>query len=88
MGPRPSAADLKELDKQEINIDPEAINPNGSAIALGHPNGATGVRLVMTLVRELHRRKGRYGLVSLCIGGGQGLATIFERIGSSFSPRI
>jgi acetyl-CoA C-acetyltransferase len=73
-------ADIKELDRQGIHIDPEAINPNGGAIALGHPNGATGVRLAMTLVRELHRRKGRYGLVSLCIGGGQGLATLFERI--------
>jgi acetyl-CoA acetyltransferase family protein len=73
-------ADLKELDRQGIHIDPEAINPNGGAIALGHPNGATGVRLAMTLIRELHRRKRRYGLVSLCIGGGQGLAMIFERI--------
>ena len=72
-------ADIKELDRQGIHIDPEAINPNGGAIALGHPNGATGVRLAMTLVHELHRRKGRYGLVSLCIGGGQGLAAIFER---------
>ncbi len=72
-------ADIKELGKQGIHIDPEAINPNGGAIALGHPNGATGARLAITLVRELHRRKGRYGLISLCIGGGQGLATIFER---------
>jgi acetyl-CoA C-acetyltransferase len=71
---------IKELDRQGIHIDPEVINPNGGAIALGHPNGATGARLAITLIRELHRREGRYGLVSLCIGGGQGLAAIFERI--------
>jgi len=74
-------ADIRELEKQGIRIDPEDINPNGGAIALGHPNGATGGRLAITLIRELHRREGQYGLASLCIGGGQGLATIFERIG-------
>lgn len=74
-------ADIKDLEKQGIHIDPEEINPNGGAIALGHPNGATGGRLAITLTRELHRRKGRYGLASLCIGGGQGMATIFERTG-------
>jgi len=73
-------ADIKELERQGIHIDPENTNPNGGAIALGHPNGATGGRLAITLIRELHRRKGRYGMASLCIGGGQGMAAIFERI--------
>ena len=73
-------ADIRELEKQGIHIDPEEVNPNGGAIALGHPNGATGGRLVITLIQELHRRKGKFGMASLCIGGGQGLATIFERI--------
>lgn len=73
-------ADIKDLEKQGIHINPEDVNPNGGAIALGHPNGATGGRLALTLTRELHRRKARYGMASLCIGGGQGLAAIFERI--------
>ena len=72
-------ADIKELDKQGIHIDPEQINPNGGAISLGHPNGATGGRMAITIGRELQRQKGRYGMASLCIGGGQGLAMIFER---------
>jgi acetyl-CoA C-acetyltransferase len=70
--------DIRELDKQGIHIDPEKVNPNGGAITLGHPNGATGGRLAITIARELQRRKGKYGLASLCIGGGQGLAVIFE----------
>jgi acetyl-CoA C-acetyltransferase len=58
--------------------DPERLNVNGSAISLGHPIAATGVRILATLLHELKRRKARYGLESMCIGGGQGLAAIFE----------
>ena len=56
------------------------VNVNGGAIALGHPVGATGARLVMTIMAEMERRDVRYGVVSLCIGGGQGIATLVERI--------
>ncbi|HLG11196.1 MAG TPA: thiolase family protein [Dehalococcoidia bacterium] len=63
-----------------LGLDPAKVNPNGGAIALGHPVGATGAILTVKLMHELERRKGRYGLVSLCIGGGQGIATIFERV--------
>ena len=59
--------------------DPERLNVNGSGISLGHPIGATGVRMLTTLLHELERRGGRYGLETMCIGGGQGLAAIFER---------
>lgn len=59
--------------------DPDRLNVNGSGISLGHPIGATGVRILVTLLHELERRGGRYGLETLCIGGGQGLAAIFER---------
>jgi acetyl-CoA C-acetyltransferase len=65
----------------ELGFDPEKVNPNGGAIALGHPVGASGAILAVKLLYELERRQGRYGLVSLCIGGGQGIATVFERIG-------
>ena len=64
-----------------LGLDQEKTNPNGGAIALGHPIGATGAILTVKLMYELERRRGRYGLVSLCIGGGQGIATIFERVG-------
>jgi acetyl-CoA C-acetyltransferase len=60
--------------------DLERTNIHGSGISLGHPVGATGARMVGTMARELHRRSGRYGLVTMCIGGGQGLAAVFERI--------
>ncbi|MCS1351722.1 thiolase family protein [Mechercharimyces sp. CAU 1602] len=60
--------------------DPNKVNVNGGAIALGHPLGASGARLVTTLVHELERRQGRYGLVTMCIGVGQGIATLIERI--------
>ena len=63
-----------------LGLDPAKVNPNGGAIALGHPVGATGAILTVKLMHELERRKARYGLVSLCIGGGQGIATIFERV--------
>jgi acetyl-CoA C-acetyltransferase len=59
--------------------DRDRLNVNGSGISLGHPIGATGGRILATLLRELHRRKGRYGLETMCIGGGQGLAAVFER---------
>jgi acetyl-CoA C-acetyltransferase len=60
--------------------DDERLNVNGSGISLGHPIGATGVRILCTLLHELQRRGGRYGLESMCIGGGQGLAAVFERM--------
>jgi len=66
---------------QELGLDSERTNPNGGAIALGHPVGATGAILAVKLMYELERRQARYGLVSLCIGGGQGIATVFERVG-------
>ncbi len=59
--------------------DPERLNVNGSGISLGHPIGATGVRMMTTLLHELGRREGRYGLETMCVGGGQGIAAIFER---------
>lgn len=62
--------------------DHERTNVHGSGISLGHPVGATGGRMTGALARELHRRDGRYGLVTMCIGGGQGLAAIFERVGA------
>ncbi|BDB62940.1 MULTISPECIES: acetyl-CoA C-acetyltransferase [Rhodococcus] len=63
-----------------IEADDLRLNPNGSGISLGHPVGATGGRILATLLRELDRREGRYGLETMCIGGGQGLAAVFERI--------
>jgi acetyl-CoA C-acetyltransferase len=64
----------------EIPADDARVNPNGGAIAVGHPLGASGGRLALTAIRELHRRQGRYALVSMCIGVGQGIAAIFERV--------
>ena len=66
--------------EQELGLDREITNVNGRAIALGHPLGATGTRLVLTLLHELGRRNGRYGLATACIGGGQGIAIICERV--------
>jgi acetyl-CoA acyltransferase len=65
---------------KELPIDPDRLNVNGGAIALGHPLGCTGAKLTTTLLYELKRRNGRYGLVSMCVGGGMGAAGIFERI--------
>jgi acetyl-CoA acyltransferase len=62
------------------NLDPARVNVNGGAIALGHPLGCTGAKLTATIVRELERRKARYGMVTMCIGGGMGAAGIFERL--------
>ncbi|MEJ2861074.1 acetyl-CoA C-acetyltransferase [Actinomycetospora flava] len=61
-------------------VTDERVNPNGSGISLGHPVGATGVRILTTMVREMARREARYGLETMCIGGGQGLAAVFERV--------
>ncbi len=65
---------------RELEIDEEQLNVNGGAIALGHPLGASGARILTTLLHELERRNGRYGLATMCIGVGQGIATIIERI--------
>jgi 3-oxoadipyl-CoA thiolase len=65
---------------EELGIDEEKLNVNGGAIALGHPLGCSGARLTTTLVRELRRRGGKYGVASLCVGVGQGLATVFEAV--------
>jgi acetyl-CoA C-acetyltransferase len=64
---------------QELDLDPAKVNPNGSGIALGHPVGATGAIIATKAIHELHRINGRYALVTMCIGGGQGIAAIFER---------
>jgi 3-oxoadipyl-CoA thiolase len=65
---------------RELGLDPEKVNVNGGAIALGHPLGCSGARITTTLLHELRRRGGRYGLATMCIGMGQGIATIFERV--------
>jgi acetyl-CoA acyltransferase len=65
---------------RELPLDPERLNVNGGAIALGHPLGCTGAKLTTTLLYEMRRRKARYGLVSMCVGGGMGAAGIFERM--------
>jgi 3-oxoadipyl-CoA thiolase len=84
-----SDVDLVELNEafasqslvviRELGLDPEGVNVNGGAIALGHPLGMSGARLVVTLLHELRRRGGRYGLATLCVGVGQGQAALFER---------
>jgi acetyl-CoA acetyltransferase family protein len=66
--------------EKELGLDRSKVNVNGGAIALGHPLGATGTRLVITLLHELRRRKGQYGLATACIGGGQGIAMIVENL--------
>ena len=65
---------------RELEIDPEKVNPNGGAIALGHPVGATGAILTVKLAYELKRRKAEWGIVTMCIGGGQGIATLFRNL--------
>ncbi len=87
---------LDEIDVIELNeafaaqaltvikhagLDPARVNPNGGAVALGHPLGCTGAKLTATILRELARRKGRLGMVTMCVGGGMGAAGIFERLG-------
>ena len=65
---------------KELGLDPAKVNPNGSGISLGHPIGATGAIIAIKAIYELHRTGGRYALVTMCIGGGQGIAAIFERM--------
>ena len=65
---------------KQLGLNPEKVNVNGGACAIGHPLGASGGRLVATLVRELQKREARYGLATLCIGGGEAVAAIFERV--------
>jgi acetyl-CoA C-acetyltransferase len=67
-------------DGRELGLDPDRVNVNGGAIALGHPIGASGARIVATLLHELSRRRGRFGLATLCLGGGGSVAMAFERI--------
>jgi acetyl-CoA acetyltransferase family protein len=71
---------VKELNSQGYTVDMEKLNPNGGAIAFGHPNGMSGTRIAIFAMNELKRQGGKYAICSLCIGGGQGLATIFERL--------
>ncbi len=65
---------------KDLELDPEKVNVNGGACAIGHPIGASGGRLAATVIRELHKRQARYGLATLCIGGGEAVAVIFERV--------
>lgn len=65
---------------QEAGLDPERVNPNGGAVALGHPLGCTGAKLTATIIREMKRRNAKYGLVTMCVGGGMGAAGIFENL--------
>lgn len=71
---------MKNLERDGHAIDPDKWNPNGGAIAFGHPNGMSGGRLALNVIGHLERSNGRYGMATLCIGGGQGIATIFERV--------
>jgi acetyl-CoA acyltransferase len=65
---------------QQAGLDASRVNPNGGAIALGHPLGCTGAKLTATIIRDLQRKNGRFGMVTMCIGGGMGAAGIFERL--------
>jgi acetyl-CoA acyltransferase len=65
---------------READINPETVNVNGGAIALGHPLGCTGAKLTATLLHEMKRRNTRYGIVTMCIGGGMGAAALFENV--------
>ncbi|TQC50810.1 acetyl-CoA C-acyltransferase [Rhodococcus sp. WS4] len=75
-----AAQTLAVLRNWDLDPTDERLNPNGSGISLGHPVGATGGRILATLLREMDRRESRYGLETMCIGGGQGLAAVFERV--------
>jgi len=66
---------------RELGLPEDKVNPNGGAVALGHPVGATGSILIIKALAELERTGGRYGLITMCIGGGQGIALIVERLG-------
>ena len=65
---------------EAAGLDPAKVNVNGGAVALGHPLGCTGAKLTATLLAEMQRRQARYGLVTMCVGGGMGAAGIFERL--------
>jgi acetyl-CoA acyltransferase len=65
---------------KELGIDPARVNPNGGAIALGHPLGCTGAKLTVQMMNELERQKKKYGMVTMCVGTGQGAAGVFEMI--------
>ena len=65
---------------QEAGLNPDIVNVNGGAIALGHPLGCTGAKLSVQLFNELQRRNGKYGLVTACVGGGQGIAGVYEML--------
>jgi acetyl-CoA acyltransferase len=65
---------------RELGMDENRVNVNGGAVALGHPLGATGTKLTVQLMGEMRRRKSRYGMVTMCVGGGQGAATVFENL--------
>ncbi|MBA3474445.1 MAG: acetyl-CoA C-acyltransferase, partial [Rubrobacter sp.] len=67
---------------RDLQVPEEKLNPRGGAVALGHPVGATGAILTVKALHELHRTNGQYALVTLCIGGGMGIAAIFERVSS------
>ncbi len=75
-----AAQALAVLRQLGLPDDAEQVNPNGGAIALGHPLGMSGARLITTAARELQRRGGRYALCTMCIGVGQGIATVIERV--------
>jgi acetyl-CoA acyltransferase len=89
-GLKVSDIDLTELNEafatqalaviQESGLNPEKVNVNGGAIAMGHPLGCTGAKLSIQLLNEMKRRNKKYGMVTACVGGGQGIAGIFERI--------
>jgi acetyl-CoA C-acetyltransferase len=89
VGLEPGELDLVELNEafasqslavvRELGLDEARVNVSGGAIALGHPLGMSGARLVVSLLHELSRRDGRYGLATLCVGVGQGVAALFER---------
>ena len=72
---------------REAGLDPERVNPNGGAIALGHPLGCTGAKLTASIIREMKRRQARYGMVTMCVGGGMGAAGIFENLSPQGSQR-
>jgi acetyl-CoA acyltransferase len=65
---------------ENVGLDPEKVNVNGGAVALGHPLGCTGAKLTAQILHEMARRRSRYGLVTMCVGGGMGAAGIFERL--------
>ncbi|HEY0774507.1 MAG TPA: acetyl-CoA C-acyltransferase, partial [Nocardioidaceae bacterium] len=90
VGMAPEDIDLYEINEafaavalrfmRDLDLDPEKVNVNGGAIAMGHPLGATGAMILGTVIDELERRDQRFGLATLCVGGGMGIATVVERL--------